>query len=91
MRYIPYVNTKMGTKSVMRFSNGNTLPLTQRPFGMVSFCPQSDGSSRWLYTPDFPYIEGIRLTHQPSPWIRDYGTVLMTPQNDIISDTSDGA
>lgn len=87
MRYIPYVNTKMGTKSVMRFSNGNTLPLTQRPFGMVSFCPQSDGSSRWLYTPDFPYIEGIRLTHQPSPWIGDYGTVLFTPQSDVIADT----
>lgn len=91
MKYIPYVNTKMGTKSVMRFSSGNTLPLTQLPFGMISFCPQSDGSSGWFYSPDYPYFEGIRLTHQPSPWIEDYGTVLIMPQNDIISDTPSGA
>lgn len=91
MKYIPYVNTKMGTKSVMRFSNGNTLPLTQLPFGMISFCPQSDGSSGWFYSPDYPYFEGIRLTHQPSPWIEDYGTVLIMPQNDVISDTPSGA
>lgn len=91
MKYIPYVNTRMGTKSVMRFSNGNTLPLTQAPFGMVSFCPQSDGSTRWLFTPDYPYIEGVRLTHQPSPWIGDYGTVLFVPQTDFIADTPSGA
>ena len=91
MKYIPYVNTKMGTKSVMRFSNGNTLPLTQLPFGMISFCPQSDGSSGWFYSPDYPCFEGIRLTHQPSPWIEDYGTVLIMPQNDVISDTPSGA
>ena len=91
MKYIPYVNVKMGTKSVMRFSNGNTLPLTQMPFGMVSFCPQSDGSTGWFYSPDIPCVEGIRLTHQPSPWIEDYGCVLITPQSDIISDTQSGA
>lgn len=91
MNYIPYVNTKMGTKSVMRYSNGNTLPLTQLPFGMISFSPQSDGSTSWFFTPDYPYIEGVRLTHQPSPWIDDYGTVLLMPQSDIISDTPSGA
>lgn len=37
MKLIPYVNIKMGTKSIFRRSNGNTLPLTQLPFGMVSF------------------------------------------------------
>lgn len=91
MKYIPYVNINMGTDSVMRFSNGNTLPLVSYPFGMASFCPQTDGSSRWLYSPLRPYMEGIRLTHQPSPWIGDYGTVLFTVQNDVISDTPSGA
>ncbi|MBQ4065613.1 MAG: GH92 family glycosyl hydrolase [Clostridia bacterium] len=89
MHYIPYVNVKMGTKSVPRRSNGNTLPLTQYPFGMASFCPQTDGGTGWFYQPDHEYAEGIRLTHQPSPWINDYGTVLMVPQNDIVASRSD--
>ena len=37
--FIKHVNVKQGTKSVMRFSNGNTLPLVQRPFGFASFAP----------------------------------------------------
>jgi predicted alpha-1,2-mannosidase len=88
MKLIPYVNIKMGTKSVFRRSNGNTLPLTQLPFGMVSFCPQTDEAVGWFYHPDHEYCEGIRLTHQPSPWIRDYGPYLMTPQNDNVADRS---
>lgn len=87
MKYIPYVNVKSGTRNNIRFSHGNTLPLTQRPFGMISFCPQTDAESRWYYSPDLPVIEGIRLTHQPSPWIGDYATILFTPQIDVISDT----
>lgn len=86
MKYIPYVNIKMGTKSVMRFSNGNTLPLTQLPFGMSSFCLQTDGSTPWFFNPEHPFSEGVRLTHQPCPWINEYGSFLMIPQNDIIRD-----
>ena len=92
--YLPYVNIKMGTNSTMRFSRGNTLPLTQRPFGMASFCPQTErlqGRERWFYNPEAPYCEGIRLTHQPSPWIGDYGSFLMTVQNDVVSNNADGA
>ena len=86
--YIDYVNTKMGTDSSPRFSRGNTLALTQLPFGMVSFCPQTErleGQREWFFSPRKPYLEGIRLTHQPSPWIDDYGTILFTPQRDVIS------
>ena len=36
MGYIQYVNIKQGTDSVNRFSNGNTLPLVQRPFGFAA-------------------------------------------------------
>ena len=94
MKYIPYVNIKMGTKSTMRFSTGNSLPLVQLPFAMASFSPQTERvgeRERWFFHPEIPAIEGIRLTHQPSPWIGDYGTFLMSPQNDIISDTTDNA
>ena len=75
--YLSYVNIKMGTDSVMRYSNGNTLPLTQLPFAMAAFCPQTEvisGQEGWFYKPNAPYCEGVRLTHQPSPWIGDYGT-----------------
>ena len=94
MKYLDHVNIKMGTRSRMRYSNGNTLPLIQLPFGMCAFAPQSErriNEESWFFDPDAPYLEGIRLTHQPSPWIRDYGTFLMSPQSDIISDTPEGA
>lgn len=82
MQYCDYVNTKQGSRSVHRFSNGNTLPLVQLPFGMAAFCPQtSDGDLRWYYHPENRSFEGIRLTHQPSPWIADYGAVVFMPQN----------
>ncbi len=84
MKLIPYVNIKMGTKSVPRRSYGNTLPLTQIPFGMAPFCIQTEGRHGWFYHPDHEFAEGVRLTHQPSPWISDFGTFLMTPQNDVI-------
>ncbi len=92
--YLPFVNIKMGTGSSMRYSCGNTLPLTQLPFAMASFCPQTErmiGQENWFYKPDAPFCEGIRLTHQPSPWIGDYGTFLMSVQNDVVSDTAEGA
>ena len=91
MKYLPYVNVNMGTKSIPRRSHGNTLPLTQLPFGMASFSIQTDGGSPWFYHPDHEYAEGVRLTHQPSPWIGDFGTVLMVPQNDIVADSADRA
>lgn len=91
MKYIPYVNIKMGTKSIPRRSYGNALPLTQIPFGMAPFCIQTESREGWFYHPEHEFAEGVRLTHQPSPWINDYGTFLMTPQNDVISNTAAGA
>lgn len=81
MNYIPYVYTRMGTASVPRFSHGNTLPYTQLPWAMAGFVPQTNGKAgNWFFHADDHSLEGIRLTHQPSPWIGDYGTFLMTPQ-----------
>lgn len=81
MKYLPYVNTKQGSKSVSRFSNGNTLPLTQMPFGMVSFLPQTQvDRGSWFFHPDDRSLEGVRLSHQPSPWIGDYGCFVLLPQ-----------
>lgn len=84
MNYLNYVNVKQGTRSIARFSAGNTLPLTQLPFGFASFAPQTDGSRRgWFYHPEDHSIEGIRLTHQPSPWINEHGAIVMMPQTEV--------
>ena len=91
MSRLSLVNIRQGTKSVPRFSQGNTLPLVQRPFGMTAFAPQTERNGSWYYHPDSHSVEGIRLTHQPSPWISDYGTFLMTPQNDVIASSAGGA
>ncbi len=84
MNYCSYVNTKQGSKSVHRYSNGNTLPLVQLPFGMTAFAPQTNEDTRWYYHPDSRSLEGIRLTHQPSPWIADYGAFIFMPQNRLL-------
>ena len=85
MKYCNYVNTKQGSKSVHRYSNGNTLPLVQLPFGMTAFAPQTvEGNVRWYYHPDSRSFEGLRLTHQPSPWIADYGSMIFMPQNKLL-------
>lgn len=81
MGYLNYVNVKQGTDSIRRFSNGNTLPLTQFPFGMAGFAPQTNNSvETWYYHPKDRCIEGIRLTHQPSPWMGEYGAINLLPQ-----------
>ena len=84
MDCIKYVNVKQGTKSVMRFSQGNTLPLVQRPFGFASFAPQTDSSrGNWYYHCDDRTFEGIRLTHQPSPWIGEHSAIVFMPQTEV--------
>ena len=81
--YISYVNVKQGTDSHITFSHGNTLPLVQRPFGFASFAPQTNGSGRWFYHPSSRSFEGVRLTHQPSPWISEHAAIVMMPQTEF--------
>ena len=83
MNYLNYVNIKQGSKSVKRFSNGNTLPLVQLPFGFASFSVQTDSSRGcWYYNPEEKFFEGVRITRQPSPWIGDHGAIVFTPQSE---------
>lgn len=81
MSYLSYVNVKQGSASSMRFSNGNTLPLTQLPWGMAGFIPQTEVRDKnWYFHPGDRSLEGVRLTHQPSPWIGDFGALIFMPQ-----------
>lgn len=83
------IDTRFGTASKHAFSRGNTLPYTGVPFGMNYFVPQtSDQEGSWFFDPHLPIFQGIRLTHQPSPWIGDYSWLLLTPViGEISGDT----
>ena len=77
---VEYVNTLMGTQSKHSLSNGNTYPAVALPWGMNFWMPQTgkmgDG---WAYTYDADKIRGFKQTHQPSPWINDYGQFAIMP------------
>ncbi len=85
MPLLKYVNVKQGTRATRRFSNGNCLPLTQLPFAMQAYALQTRSDmGPWFYNPDDRTTEGIRLTHQPSPWIDDYTPLVFLPQRDAF-------
>lgn len=73
------VDTRHGSYNRHYFSNGNTLPYTGVPFGMNYFILQNQTGSSWHFDPIFPIFQGIRLTHQPSPWMGDFSSLLISP------------
>ena len=78
--YVDYVNPLMGTLSEFKLSTGNTYPAIARPWGMNFWVPQTgkmgDG---WTYVYDHYRLRGFKQTHQPSPWINDYGMFSIMP------------
>lgn len=83
--YIDYVNPLMGTDSEFSLSNGNTYPAIALPWGMNFWTPMtSKMGDGWTYKYDEHKIRGIKQTHQPSPWINDYGAFsLMAVTGDL--------
>jgi predicted alpha-1,2-mannosidase len=77
------VSTLVGSDSHHGFSCGNTLPLVTRPWAMCAWTPQTSTESgsqpRWIYSDRDRRLAGYRLTHQPSPWIADYGSLVVSP------------
>ena len=73
------VNPLSGTNGDAEFSRGNTLAAIVSPFGMTTWAPQTDGEASPFYQMKHARFEGIRATHQPSIWIRDYGDFLVLP------------
>ena len=74
-----YVNPLQGTNSTARFSRGNTLPITAMPFGMAHWTLQSNDVEGWFFQPSENRVQGIRCTHQLSPWLGDYGYATFLP------------
>ena len=78
---VDLINPLMGTASKPTLSNGNTYPAIALPWGMNFWTPQTgkmgDG---WQYTYDADKILGFKQTHQPSPWMNDYGMFSIFPE-----------
>ena len=78
--YVDYVNTLVGTMSRMELSTGNTYPAMGLPWGTHLWTPQTSVmSDNWIYSYTSDKIRGFRQTHQPSPWMGDYGQVSIMP------------
>ena len=71
---LQYVNPLVGSDSRFDFSNGNTYPAIALPWGMNFWTPQTNKmGDGWCYQYTSNKIRGFKQTHQPSPWINDYG------------------
>ena len=90
---VDYVNTLVGSASSFVLSTGNTYPAIAMPWGMNSWVAQTgkmgDG---WQYTYSANKIRGFKQTHQPSPWINDYGQFsLMATVGEPVFDENERA
>ena len=78
--YVQYVNPLMGTQSSFELSAGNTYPAIAMPWGMNFWTPRTNRmGDGWQYTYTANKIYGFEQTHQPSPWINDYGQFAIMP------------
>ncbi|MGV8964219.1 MAG: GH92 family glycosyl hydrolase [Candidatus Saccharimonadaceae bacterium] len=82
---IDYVSILVGTQSKYELSTGNTYPAIALPWGMNFWTPQTgkmgDG---WQYVYTADKIRGFKQTHQPSPWMNDYGQFSILPMTEKL-------
>lgn len=77
---VEWVNPLIGTQSNPQFSNGNTYPVIAMPWGMNFWSPQTNKMGHgWMYGYTDMKIRGFKQTHQPSPWMNDYGQFSIMP------------
>jgi predicted alpha-1,2-mannosidase len=86
---VDLVNPLQGTDSTSLFSRGNTLPIVAVPFGMGHWTLQTKDNGPWFFQPSERRIQGVRCTHQLSPWLSDYGYATFLPYSGETS--ADGA
>jgi predicted alpha-1,2-mannosidase len=85
---VEWINPLMGTDSKPDLSNGNTYPSIAVPWGMNFWTPQTNHmGDGWAYQYSADKIRGFKQTHQPSPWMNDYGQFSLMPvTNKMIFD-----
>ncbi len=77
---VDYVSTLVGTQSSYALSTGNTYPAVALPWGMNFWTPQTGKMGNgWCYVYTDSKLRGMKQTHQPSPWINDYGQFAFMP------------
>ena len=77
---VDYVNPLVGTQSSFELSTGNTYPAIARQWGMNFWTPQTgEMGNGWQYVYTDNKIRGFKQTHQPSPWINDFGQFSLMP------------
>lgn len=87
---VEWVNPLMGTDSKGSLSNGNTYPAIALPWGMNFWMPQTNTiGNGWAYQYSADKIRGFKQTHQPSPWINDYGQFAIMPVTGKLKFTQD--
>jgi putative alpha-1,2-mannosidase len=84
-----FVNLLAGTfTDGNSFSTGNTLPLIGRPWGFNHWAPQTKEGNRhvgsWWFKGSDHSFTWMRCTHQPSPWIGDWGYFIFSPQQGCL-------
>lgn len=87
---VDWASPLMGTDSKHSLSNGNVYPAIAMPWGMNFWTPQTgkmgDG---WAYMYTADKIRGFKQTHQPSPWMNDYGQFSIMPVTGKLRFTED--
>lgn len=69
-----YINILGGTKSRYDLSTGNILPEVTVPWGFNGWSPVTDmDQGSWFFYSESRRVFGVRCTHQPSPWVSDWG------------------
>lgn len=92
--YVDWVNPLIGTDTKHSLSNGNLYPAIALPFGMNFWSPQTGKmDNNWFYAYNSDKILGFRQTHQPSPWIGDYGqfSIMPTVGNAVFNEDQRGS
>ena len=79
---IRYTDTRVGTASTHEFSNGNALPLLGLPHGNNYLTLETRDDGSFFFHPEDEKLKGLRLTHQPSPWMGDFSHFSISPDID---------
>jgi predicted alpha-1,2-mannosidase len=88
---VDYVNPLVGTDSEFNFSTGNTYPAIALPWGMNFWTPMTNKMGNgWAYQYGARQMRGFKQTHQPSPWINDYGAFALMPTVGNLKVDQDG-
>ena len=82
-----YVDTRRGTNASGSFSRGNNLPISALPNGFNFLTPVTDATSdSWEYVyqrdnndANLPLLQGLAISHEPSPWMGDRNQMSIMP------------